>query len=137
MHSQRLAISFDRSDQVVLNFLLDRFQPLLGTICAILEVLHLSLKLRYPILRSPQLYGEPVRHRHGTLHVFLRGLGSLMEHRYDSLSRLIDWVSSILWRLLRREYKYFGGCASASLQKRLVPARDQDPHPVNAIPQLS
>ena len=62
MHCQRLApIGFHGSDQVVLDLPLDRFEPLLRTICAILEVLYLFVKLRYPILRSPQLYGEPVR----------------------------------------------------------------------------
>src|SRR5262245_53030912 len=105
MHCQRLApIGFDGSDQVVLDLPLDRFEPLLRTICAILEVLYLFVKLRYPILRSPQLYGEPVRHRHGTLHVFLREMRSLMEHRYDRVSCLVDWVSSILWRLLRCQH---------------------------------
>src|SRR5262249_55943406 len=70
MHCQRLApIGFDGSDQVVLDLPFDCFEPLLRTICAILEVLYLFVKLRYPILRSPQLYGEPVRHRHGTLQV--------------------------------------------------------------------
>ena len=68
-------------------------------------MLYLFVKLRYPILRSPQLYGEPVRHRHGTLQVFLREMRSLMEHRYDSVSCLVDWVSSILWRLLRCQHK--------------------------------
>ena len=54
MHCQRLApIGFDGSDQVVLDLPLDRFEPLLRTICAILEVLYLSLKLRYPILCRP------------------------------------------------------------------------------------
>jgi hypothetical protein len=56
MHCQRLApIVFDGSDQVVLDLPFDCFEPLLRTICAILEALYLFVKLRYPILRSPQL----------------------------------------------------------------------------------
>jgi hypothetical protein len=114
MHCRQFGpISFHGSNQVDLNRLLDLFEPLLGTIRAILDALYLSLKLRYSILRGPQLDGELVRHRYGTLHIFIRGMGSLMEHRHESVSRLIDWVSSILWRLLRREYKQLAGTRSS------------------------
>lgn len=51
VHYRQLGpVRFHRSDQLVLNLLLDCFEPPFGASGAILETFYLALKLGYPIL---------------------------------------------------------------------------------------
>jgi len=64
-----------------------------------------------------------VRHRHGAVGIFFRNVRGLLNESKDPLSCLVDWVSSILWRLLRCQYKQFGGYALIHLNPQHTVSR--------------
>ena len=96
MQYRRLgAIGFHRSDELVLNLLLDCFEPPLGVSGATLKMFHLALKLGYLLLGGPQLDCQLVRHTHGPVDVLIRDARGFPKHGDDSVPRLVDRRTSI------------------------------------------
>jgi hypothetical protein len=95
------AISLHRSDELVLDLLLDCLQPVFGASSAPRKKVRLALKFDYPLLCGSQLHCQLVRQTHGSVEVFIRDVRGFPQHSDESVPRSIDRVASILWPLLR------------------------------------
>src|SRR5438270_4778896 len=73
-------------EELVLDFLVNVHEPLLGTRGTLLEVPKVALHLPDLVLGGAQLHRELVRDVHGAVAVLARDIDGLLEHRDDGLA---------------------------------------------------
>jgi hypothetical protein len=89
-------------EELPFNLAVDARKPLLGLVSLIFQLLNLSLEFLCPVFGRSELKGELVRHREGSIAIFLRHLGRLLQQGDDGAAGPIDGILMARRRCLSR-----------------------------------
>jgi len=87
-----------RRNEFFLDLVVNPFEPLLGSLGAILELIALNLQVFVSILCGAQLDRKFVRQAHSAFALVVRQIGCLLEQPNDRLSGLIQLITRITRR---------------------------------------
>jgi hypothetical protein len=78
----------------LLNLYRDLIQPSLGSVCPLLVMPHVCLKLPYSVLSGPELTGQLMSHRESLLVLCLGIIGRAVNQPQNGLGCPVKWVAS-------------------------------------------